>query len=125
MVNRRTLAKLVVCTSMLMTAGFALAKNSHHNNGHSLLGPKLHQNGKHEVGKIDNNAVLAEVSNDKVVGMSAGSLPARRVKSNKKVASGDADTVKIAANGPIQLAQVDTALTQASISTAIGIRLLT
>jgi len=92
---------------MLMTAGFALAKNSHHNNGHNLLGPKLHQTGKHEVGKIGNNAVTAEVSNDKVVGMSAGSLPARKVKSNKKQADGDADTVKNAANGPIQLAQVD------------------
>ena len=39
--------------------------------------------------------------------MSAGSVPARKVKSNKKLASGDADTVKLAANGPIQLAQVD------------------
>ena len=84
MFNRRTIVKLVVCSSMLMTAGFALAKNSHHNNGHNLLGPKLHQNGKHEVGKIGNNAVIAEVSNDNVVGMSAGSLPARKVKSNKK-----------------------------------------
>ena len=43
MFNRRTIVKLVVCSSMLMTAGFALAKNSHHNNGHNLLGPKLHQ----------------------------------------------------------------------------------
>jgi hypothetical protein len=107
MFNRRTIVKLVVCSSMLMTAGFALAKNSHHNNGHNLLGPKLHQNGKHDVGKIGSNAVVAEVSNDKVVGMSAGSLPARKVKSSEKLASGDADTVKIAANGPIQLAQAD------------------
>jgi hypothetical protein len=107
MFNRRTIVQLAVCSSVLMTAGYALAKNSHHNNGHNLLGPKLHQSGKHEVGKIGSNAVTAEVSNDKVVGMSAGSLPARKVKSNKKLASGDADTVKIAANGPIQLAQVD------------------
>jgi hypothetical protein len=107
MFNRRTFVKLAVCTSMLITAGFALAKNSHHNNGHNLLGAKLHQNGKHEVGKIGNNAVTAEVSSDNVVGMSAGSLPARKVKSNKKLASGDADTVKIVANGPVQLAQVD------------------
>ncbi len=50
MLNRRTIVTLAVCTSVLMTAGFALAKNSHHNNGHNLLGPKLHQNGKHDVG---------------------------------------------------------------------------
>ena len=104
MFNRRTIVKLVVCTSVLMTTGFALAKNSHHNNGHNLLGPKLHKNGKHEVGKIGSNAVVADVDNDKVVGMSAGSLPARKVKSNKKLASGDTGTVKIAANGPLQLA---------------------
>src|SRR6266436_9361341 len=107
MLNRRTIFKLVVCSSMLMTAGFALTKNSQHNNGHKLLGPKLHQKGKHQVGKIANNAVVAEVSNDKVVGMSAGSLPARKVKSNKKLASGDTGIVKIAANAPIQLAQAD------------------
>ena len=107
MFNRRTIVKLVVCTSVLMTAGFALAKNPHHNNGHNLLGPKLHKNGKHEVGKIGSNAVVADVSNDKVVGMIAGRLPARKVKSDKKLASGDTGIVKIAANGPIQLAQAD------------------
>jgi hypothetical protein len=64
-------------------------------------------NWKTRNGKIGNNTVTAEVSNDKVVGMSAGSLPARKVKSNKKQANGDADILKIAANGPIQLAQVD------------------
>src|SRR5258708_10785995 len=105
MLNRRTIVTLAVCTSVLMTAGFALAKNSHHNNGHNLLGPKLHQNGKHDVGKIGNNAVTAEVNDDKACGMSAGSLQARKVTSNKKLASGAAHAVKSAANGPIQLAQ--------------------
>src|SRR5260370_38468818 len=106
MLNRRTIVTLAVCTSMLMTAGFALAKNSHHNNGHNLLGPKLHQNGKHEVGKIGSDAVTAEGSNDKGVGMSAGSLPARKGKSNKKRANGDADSANLPANGPLQLAQL-------------------
>ena len=61
MFNRRILVKLVVCASVLMTSGLALAKNTHHNNGHNLLGPKLHQNGKHEVGKTGNNTVEAPV----------------------------------------------------------------
>ena len=68
MLNRRTITALVVCASLLATAGLAVAKNAHHNNGHNLLGEKIHKNGKHEIGKIGSNAVVAEVSNDKVVG---------------------------------------------------------
>ncbi|WP_373852337.1 hypothetical protein [Bradyrhizobium sp.] len=104
MLNRRAIMTLVVSTSLLATAGLAVAKNAHHNNGHNLLGEKIHKNGKHEIGKIGNNAVVAEVSNDKVVGMSAGNLPAQKVKSSKKMAG--ADTTQVAANGPIKLAQV-------------------
>jgi hypothetical protein len=104
MLNRRTIMTLVVSTSLLATAGLALAKNAHHNNGHNLLGEKLHKNGKHEVGKIGSNPVVAEVSNDKVIGMSAGNLPVQKVKSSKKMAG--ADTAQVAANGPIRLAQV-------------------
>jgi len=59
--------------------------------------------GKHEIGKIGSNSVLAEVSNEKVVGMSAGNLPVHKVKSSKKMAG--VDTTQIAANGPIRLAQ--------------------
>src|SRR6266853_6164505 len=91
---------------MTLAGGIALAKNQHHSNGHSLLGAKLNQNGKHEMGKIGNNAVAAEVSNKKVVNMIAGNLPARKVKSNKKMADVEFGGVKIAANGEIQLAQV-------------------
>lgn len=107
MFNRRTVMAIVVGTSLLASAGFALAKNVHHNNGHNLLGAKLHQNGKHQIGKIGNDAVVAEVSNDKVVGMSAGSLPVQKLKSNKKMAGAASDTVQVAANGPIRLAQAD------------------
>jgi hypothetical protein len=85
-------------------AGFALAKNAHHNNGHNLLGEKVHKNGKHELGKIGKDSIVAEVSNDKVVGMSAGNLPVQKVKSSKKMAG--ADTTQVAGNGPIKLAQV-------------------
>jgi hypothetical protein len=104
MLNRRTIVAIVVGTSLLATAGFALAKNAHHNNGHNLLGEKVHQNGKHELGKIGKDSVVAEVSNDKIVGMSAGNLPVQKVKSSKKMAG--ADTTQVAANGPIKLAQV-------------------
>jgi hypothetical protein len=38
--------------------------------------------------------------------MSAGNLPARKVKSNKKMADLELGGVKIAANGEVQLAQV-------------------
>ncbi|WP_143199794.1 hypothetical protein [Bradyrhizobium sp. NAS80.1] len=101
--NRRAMMAFVIGASLLATAGIAVAKNSHHNNGHNLLGEKIHKNGKHEVGKIGNNSVVAEVSNDKVVGMSAGNLPVQKVKSSKKMAG--AETTQVAANGPIKLAQ--------------------
>jgi hypothetical protein len=105
MLNRRALIGLVFSTSILMAGGIALAKNEHHNNGHNLLGEKLNQNGRHEINRIGNNAVTAEVSNKKVVAMSAGNLPARKVKSNKKMAGIGFDHLQIAAKGEFQLAQ--------------------
>src|SRR5215467_9949109 len=90
---------------MTLAGGIALAKNQHHSNGHSLLGAKLNQNGKHEIGKIGNNAVTADVNNKKVTNMSAGNLSGRKVKSNKKMADVEFGGVKIAANGQIRLAQ--------------------
>ena len=106
MVDRRILLSFVLSASMSVIGGIALAKNQHHSNGHNLLGAKLNQNGKHEIGKVGNNAVTAEVSNKKVVNMNAGNLPARKVKSNKKMADIRFDHLKIAANGEVQLAQV-------------------
>src|SRR5712691_9745219 len=103
MVNRRMLLSLVLSSSMGLAGGIALAKNQHHSNGHNLLGAKLNQNGKHKIG---NNAVAAEVNNKKVVNMSAGNLPARKVKPNKKMAGVELGDLKVAANGTIQLAQV-------------------
>jgi TRAP-type mannitol/chloroaromatic compound transport system substrate-binding protein len=104
MIDRRTVVSLVVSASVLIVAGAALAKNAHHSDGHNLLGAKLGQNGKHEIGRIGNSAVTAEVNNKKVVGMSAGNLPVRKVKSNKKMAG--LDHLQVAANGEIQLAQI-------------------
>jgi hypothetical protein len=106
MAKRYMLLSLVLSTSIALAGGMALAKNQHHSNGHNLLGAKLNQNGRHEIGKIGNNAVTAEVNNKKVINMSAGNLPARKVKSNKKMAAVDLGGIKMAANGEIQLAQV-------------------
>ena len=103
MINRRILLSLALSANMLIVAGTALAKNEHHSDGHNLLGAKLGQNGKHEIGKIGNNAVAAEVNNKKVVNMSAGNLHVRKVKSNKKMAG--LDHVRIAGNGEMRFAQ--------------------
>jgi hypothetical protein len=105
MPDRRILLSVLVSTTLLAAVGMALAKNEHHNNGHNLLGAKLNQNGKHEVGKIGSNTVTAEVNNKKVVNMSAGNLPVRKVKSNKKMAGFEFDELKIAANNEIYIAQ--------------------
>jgi len=106
MLNRRILVSLVIIsTSVLAVGQIAFAKNPHHMNGHNALGAKLNQDGKHEVGKAGKNSVSAEVKNKKVVNMSAGSLPVRKVKSNKKMAG--MDSVKLAANGEFNVAQAD------------------
>jgi|SRR5215831_11842903 hypothetical protein len=104
MLNGRALLGVIITIGLFVTAEVAVAKNQHHNNGHNLLGPKLNQNGKHEIGKAGNATVVAEVSNKKVVSMSAGSLPARKVKSKKKMA--ELDHIQLVANGDIHLAQV-------------------
>jgi hypothetical protein len=106
MFNRRIMLSLTVFAGFIVASGLAIAKNAHHNNGHDLLGSKINQNGKHEIHKIGNNSVIAEVNNKKVVNMSAGSLPVRKVKSNKKMAEVEPGGVEIAANGNIQLAQM-------------------
>jgi hypothetical protein len=105
MFNRRIILSLTVFAGLIVASGLAVAKNAHHNNGHNLLGSKINQNGKHEIDKIGSNSVIADVNNKKVVNMTAGSLPARKVKSNKKMAEVGFGGIKVAANG-IQLAQM-------------------
>jgi hypothetical protein len=98
----------VAFTGLFAFAGLAVAKGPHkHMSGHNALGAKLKQNGKHEVGKAGKETVTAEVSNGKVVNMSAGSLPVKKVKTKKKMAGLEPSKVRLAANGSIQLAQVD------------------
>src|SRR6516165_8228055 len=103
MLDRRVVLSLVASAGLFLGRGVAIGKTQHHNNGHNLLGPKLNQNGKHEIGKAGNATVTAEVNNKKVVNMSAGSLPVRKVKSKKKMA--ELGSIQLAANGEIQLAQ--------------------
>jgi len=105
--KRRLLSLAIVSICALGAAQVSVAKNSHHNNGHNLLGAKLNQDGKHEVGKIKTSSVTADVKGKKVVNMSAGNLPVQKVKSNKKLAAEQGDRIRLAANGEIQIAQAD------------------
>src|SRR5712675_2314045 len=105
MLNRRGLLTAIAGVGVLGVGGVADAKGPHkHINGHNALGAKLKQNGRHEAGKA---AVSAEVNNGKIVNMSAGSLPAKKVKSKKKMAGLDSSKIRLAANGDIHLAQVE------------------
>ena len=108
MLNRRRLLTAIAGIGVMSVGNLAIAKGPHkHMNGPNALGGKLKQNGKHEVGKAGKETVSAEVSNGKVVSMTAGSLPVKKVKSKKKMAGLDVGNIKLAANGNIQLAQVD------------------
>jgi hypothetical protein len=98
----------VAATALFAFAGLAVAKGPHkHINGHNALGAKLKQNGKHEVGKAGKETVTAEVNNGKVVSMSAGSLPVKKVKTKKKMAGLEPSKVQLAGNGSIQFSQLD------------------
>jgi len=111
MVSRRTVLGLLASASVIAPTGLAFAKQDHHKDGRKLLGSKLKQNGKHELDKVGNAAVSAEVSNGKVVAMTAidpqkGTLPVRKLKSKKKMAAIDSGIVRVAANGDMpKLAQ--------------------
>jgi hypothetical protein len=108
MLNRRKLLTAIAGIAVLDAGSMAYAKGPHkHINGHTALGGKLKQNGKHEVGRAGKETVSAEVNNGKVVSMSAGSLPVKKVKSKKKMAGLATSTIKLAAGGDIHLAQVD------------------
>ena len=108
MLNRRHLIKAGIVAGVGPLSGLAFAKGPHkHMNGHNALSAKLKQNGKHEVGKAGKETVVADVNNGKVVNMSAGSLPVKKVKTKKKMAGLEFEKVRLAANGDVQLAQVD------------------
>jgi hypothetical protein len=70
----------------------------HHKSGHDMLGAKLKQDGKHAVGKFKDKTVTAEVKGGKVHNMTAGDMPAKRVRTKMKMASADGLIVPIALN---------------------------
>ena len=115
MLNRRTVLNLIVSSTALTFAGVAFAKSHNHKNGHSLLGNKLKQNGRHQLDKAGQATVSADVNNGKVTALSAthpqkGNLPARKVKSRKKMADIEPTRVRVAAAvndaGSVQLVQM-------------------
>ena len=86
MINRRSALGLIASASTVGVSGVALAKEKHHLNGQALLGEKIKQNGKHKIHTAGKTDVFAEVSNGKVVGMSAAGMQVKKVKSHQKLA---------------------------------------
>ena len=86
MINRRIALGLIASASTVRISGVALAKEKHHLNGQALLGDKIKQNGKHKIHTAGKTDVFAEVSNGKVVGMSAAGMQVKKVKSHQKLA---------------------------------------
>jgi hypothetical protein len=86
MIHRRAALGLLASVSTLGASGIALAKEKHHLNGNALLGAKIKQNGKHKIHTAGKADVFAEVSNGKVVGVSAAGLQVKKVKTRQKLA---------------------------------------
>src|SRR6516225_10038066 len=86
MINRRTALGLVASASAVGASRVAFAKEKHHLNGQALLGDKIKQNGKHKIHTAGKTDVFAEVSNGKVVGVSAAGMQVKKVKSRQKLA---------------------------------------
>jgi hypothetical protein len=126
MAMKRFWVTVAASASLLVAGDLALARNNDqgkgpdqksqehgkghkhaHMNGHNLLGAKLKQDGKHEVGKLSNRSVTAEVKNGKVANMAAGDLPVKRVKTKMKMAMLESGIVPIAWGGTFQLAQYE------------------
>ena len=107
MFDRRLLLGVLVAAGLVAGGGIVFAKNAHHHDAHAMLGAKLKQNGKHEVGKLGANTVTAEVNNNKVVNMAAGGLPVKKVKSKKKMVSLTPPMLHLAAASDTRLVQVE------------------
>jgi hypothetical protein len=86
MINRRSALGLIASASTVAVPDFALAKEKHHLNGNALLGAKIKQSGKHKIHTAGKADVFAEVSNGKVVGVSAPGMQVKKVKTRQKLA---------------------------------------
>ena len=102
MIDRRSALTLIGSASTLGVPELALAKEKHHHDGNALLGAKIKQNGKHKIHTAGKADVFAEVSNGKVVGISAAGMQVKKVKTRQKLA--DSSGVILAG---MQLAQAD------------------
>jgi len=103
MISRRSALGLIASASTVAVPEFALAKEKHHLNGNALLGAKIKQNGKHKIHTAGKADVFAEVSNGKVIGVSAAGMQVRKVKTREKLAEA---TPRLILAG-MQLAQTD------------------
>ena len=86
MINRRTALGIIASASTIGASGVAFAKEKKHHDGNSLLGGKIKQNGKHKIHKAGKADVFAEVSNGKVVGVTAPGMTVKKVKTREKLA---------------------------------------
>lgn len=86
MIDRRSALGLLASAATIGASGIVLAKEKHHLNGNSLLGAKIKQNGKHKIHTAGKADVFAEVSNGKVVGVSAAGMQVKKVKTKQKLA---------------------------------------
>ena len=119
MLSRRTVLDLLAFSAFATVANAEPAKKHQHKSGHSLLGAKLKQNGRHQIDKAGQATVSAEVNNGKVTAMAAnhphkGNLSARKVKSRQKMAEMEPQRVRLAAN------VADTQLAQTVVYTSYG-----
>ena len=90
MLHRRAVLSLIASAGTIGASQIVVAREKHHLNGNALLGGKIKQNGKHKIHTAGKADVLAEVSNGKVVGVSATGLQVKKVKSRQKLADAQA-----------------------------------
>src|SRR5215469_12836992 len=86
MLHRRAVLSLIASAGAISAPQILLAKEKHHHNGNALLGGKVKQNGKHKIHTAGKADVFAEVSNGKVVSVSAAGMQVRKVKTRQKLA---------------------------------------
>jgi len=86
MLHRRAVLSLLASAGTIGASGIVLAKEKHHLNGNALLGARIKQSGKHKIHTAGKADVLAEVSNGKVVGVSAQGMQVKKVKTQQKLA---------------------------------------
>ena len=93
MLNRRIVLAGLVGAASAVASGVVLAKGKHHLNGNTLLGDKVKKNGKHKLHTAGKSEVVAEVSNGKVVGLTAPGMSVKKVRSKQKMADGSSNLI--------------------------------